>query len=141
MTGSQRPILLDTCTAIWLVHGDALNSPGREALESAFNAGGPVAVSPITAWEIGNLVAKGRLRISMQALRWFEALLELPGMSLADMPPEVLIASAFLPGQPPADPADRILAATAREYGYRLVTRDRLLLAYAEAGHLAALAC
>jgi len=60
---------------------------------------------------------------------------------LADMSPDVLIASSFLPGTPPRDPADRILAATAREYGYRLMTRDTPLLAYARQGHLQALAC
>jgi PIN domain nuclease of toxin-antitoxin system len=57
------------------------------------------------------------------------------------MPPGVLIASSFLPGDMPADPADRIIAATAREYELRLVTRDRLLLAYAESGYCRALAC
>jgi PIN domain nuclease of toxin-antitoxin system len=53
----------------------------------------------------------------------------------------VLISPSFLPGIPPKDPADRIFAATAREYGYRLVTRDRPLLEYARQGHIQALAC
>jgi PIN domain nuclease of toxin-antitoxin system len=62
-------------------------------------------------------------------------------MALAELSPQILIASSFLPGDPPTDPADRIFAATAREYGYTLVTRDRPLLDYAEQGHLKALAC
>ena len=57
------------------------------------------------------------------------------------MGPEVLIASSFLPDTPPRDPVDRILAATAREYGYRLMTRDRPLLDYATQEHVQALAC
>ena len=57
------------------------------------------------------------------------------------MPPELLILSSFLPGSPPRDPADRILAATAREFGYVLMTRDRLLLDYADQGHVRALSC
>ena len=57
------------------------------------------------------------------------------------MPPDILIGSSFLPGKPPRDPADRILAVTAREYGYQLVTRDRPLLDYADQGHIRALAC
>ncbi len=73
--------------------------------------------------------------------RWFFRLLQAPGLRLADMPPELLIASSFLPGTPPRDPADRILATTAREYGYMLVTRDRPLLDYGEQGHIQALAC
>jgi PIN domain nuclease of toxin-antitoxin system len=57
------------------------------------------------------------------------------------MEPAVLIAASFLPGEAPRDPADRILAATAREYGLRLVTRDQRLLEYAEQGHIQALRC
>jgi PIN domain nuclease of toxin-antitoxin system len=53
----------------------------------------------------------------------------------------LLIASSFLPGKPPRDPTDRIIAATARELGALLVTRDRVLLEYGEAGHIAAMAC
>jgi PIN domain nuclease of toxin-antitoxin system len=65
----------------------------------------------------------------------------LPGMRLAPMPPEVLIDSAFLPGTPPRDPADRILAATARAASHILVTRDSELIPYAQQGHLRVLVC
>ena len=57
------------------------------------------------------------------------------------MLPSVLIASTSLPGKTPADPADRILIATAREFDYILVTRDRLLLKYASSGYVRAMAC
>jgi PIN domain nuclease of toxin-antitoxin system len=53
----------------------------------------------------------------------------------------LLIASSFLPGKPPTDPTDRIIAATARELGATLITRDRALLAYGEQGHAAVLEC
>jgi PIN domain nuclease of toxin-antitoxin system len=36
---------------------------------------------------------------------------------------------------------DRIMIATARAGGYPLVTRDKHLLAYADEGHMTALAC
>lgn len=72
---------------------------------------------------------------------WFERLLTAPGLELADMPPVVLIASSFLPASDLRDPADRILAATAREYGYTIVTRDRSLLQYGAQGHIRTLAC
>jgi PIN domain nuclease of toxin-antitoxin system len=101
----------------------------------------PVFISPITAWEIGLLNARGRLTMSMSPRAWFETLLAVPGVTLAELVPDILIASSFLPGSPPRDPADRIIAATAREKGLRLVTRDRTLLDYAKKGHLDALAC
>jgi PIN domain nuclease of toxin-antitoxin system len=55
--------------------------------------------------------------------------------------PDILIASSFLPGEPPRDPADRILLATARELGATLITRDRLLLKYGENGGVSTIAC
>jgi PIN domain nuclease of toxin-antitoxin system len=77
----------------------------------------------------------------IRAERWFSNLFDAPGVQLADMSPDLLIASSFLPGKPPRDPADRIIAATARDLGATLVTRDRALLAYGEEGHVAVLEC
>jgi PIN domain nuclease of toxin-antitoxin system len=57
------------------------------------------------------------------------------------MSPDVLVSSSFLPGSPPRDPVDRILAATAGEHGYQLLTRDRLLLSYGKQGHMHILPC
>lgn len=37
--------------------------------------------------------------------------------------------------------ADRIIVATAREYGLEIVTRGRRILDYAEQGHIRAIAC
>jgi PIN domain nuclease of toxin-antitoxin system len=51
------------------------------------------------------------------------------------------MASSDLPDELHRDPADRIIIATAREYGLRLVTRDRKILDYADKGHLMALEC
>ena len=57
------------------------------------------------------------------------------------MSPDVLVASSFLPGKPPGDPADRIIAATARDLGATLITRDRALLGYGKQGHLSVAGC
>lgn len=101
----------------------------------------PIYVSPISAWEIGLLVARRRVDIRITPDAWFTNLLDIPGVTLADLLPSWLIASSFLPGEPPNDPADRIIAATARDLGATLLTRDRKLLDYARQGHLSALAC
>jgi PIN domain nuclease of toxin-antitoxin system len=135
-----RPVLLDTCAAIWLMNGDPMSQESRQAIAAAQREGA-VAVSPITAWEIATLAARGRLALTLAPASWFAALLRQPGIVLAPMPPEVLIASATLPGVPPRDPADRIIAATARHYGHVIVTRDGELLPYARARHLDAIAC
>ena len=135
------PLLLDTCAVIWVANDEPIGKEARSAIVAALMADEWIYVSPITAWEVGLLAARGRISLRMSPDKWFDRLLGAPGIRLAEMPPGVLIASSFLPGDDPADPADRIIAATAREYELRLVTRDRRLLAYAESGYCRALAC
>jgi PIN domain nuclease of toxin-antitoxin system len=136
-----EPVLLDTCAAIWLMNGDPMTDGSRQAIRAARGHGHGVYVSPITAWEIATLVAKERIQLAYAPEPWVESLLALPDVRLADMSPAILIRSAFLPGNPPADPADRIIAATAREFEYVLITRDRPLLDYGRGGHLKVRAC
>ncbi len=83
----------------------------------------------------------GRLNLSIAPKRWFDSVLQKPGIALAELSSDVLIASSFLPDLPLRDPADRIIVATAREYGFTLLTRDKQLLAYSDRGHIRALAC
>lgn len=135
-----RPILLDTCAVIWLQAGAAFRPEGEAALQDAQRSGTQVLVSPITAWEIGLLVSKGRLALSQPPLSWFERVLDL-GVDLAPLTPDILIASSQLPDSSLRDPADRIVAATARAMRYRLMTRDRPLLDFAASGHVSAIAC
>jgi PIN domain nuclease of toxin-antitoxin system len=137
----MRPILLDTCALIWIAEDEKLAQPAVELLNEANEKGVATYISPISGWEIGLLAARNRLKLLIAPQRWFERLFEAPNVQLADMSPDLLIASSFLPGRPPRDPADRILAATARDYGATLVTRDRALLDYAEQGHLRLMAC
>jgi PIN domain nuclease of toxin-antitoxin system len=112
-----------------------------EALDRTVENGNLVFVSPVSGWEVGLLAGRGQLTMSMDPAAWFEKLLSVPGIGLAEVSVRILIASSFLPGSPPDDLVDRILLATAREKAYRLLTRDKKLLAYAKEGHVAALAC
>ena len=136
----SRPILLDTCALIWLANNERLRSAAIDALREMETTPAGILASPISAWEVGQLVAKGRLRLSKDPMSWFQELLD-RGVALAPMPPLVLVRSSFLPDARLHDPADRIIAATAREFGYRLMTRDRPLLEFADAGHAQAIAC
>lgn len=133
--------LLDSCAAIWIGNGDPLQEPAATVLRDADGMESRLLVSPMTAWEVALLVAKGRLALSLTAEVWFDRLCNLPGVELSELPPAVLIGSCNLPGSPPADPVDRILAATARTFGYTLVTRDRELLDYGGLGHIRVMQC
>jgi PIN domain nuclease of toxin-antitoxin system len=136
-----KPLLLDTCTLIFMTERTRLAPAAVETLQAATEGGEITYVSPITAWEVGMLTSRGRLQLLIRPERWFSNLFEVPGVRLADMSPDVLIASSYLPGKPPKDPTDRIIAATARELGATLITRDRALLDYGAQGHVAVLEC
>jgi PIN domain nuclease of toxin-antitoxin system len=136
-----QPLVWDTCAAIWIYEGARLSRAAIDAIGQAHREGVPSYVSPITAWEIGMLASRGRLPMLIKPERWFANLFEVPGVRLADMSPDLLIASSYLPGKPPKDPTDRIIAATARDLGATLITRDRALLDYGKQGHVAVLEC
>jgi PIN domain nuclease of toxin-antitoxin system len=134
-------ILFDTCAALWTASESPLADSALHVIQEALDSEGEIFLSPITAWEIGMLTSKGRLRLAKRPEVWFADFIDRPGMALAEMSPDLLIESSHLPGVLPADPADRIIAATAREYGLTLVTRDKALLRYAEDGYINAIQC
>lgn len=136
----SAPLLLDTCAVVW-ASGATATDPLRRQLREAHEERRPVWISPITAWEIGTLAANGRIGIARPVLAWFEGILAKSGAKLAELGPRILVASTELPEGMHRDPADRIIVATAREYGLRIVTRDRKILTYAEKGHVMAVAC
>ena len=138
MTGA---ILPDTCTCIWIINNERMRPDAVKMIDGAFDQGAKVFVSPITAWEIGIQARKGRFPSTLSPRRWLEVLLAKPQITLAPMTPDILLESSLLPGRPPSDPADRILAATAREHAYAVMTRDQELLDYGAEGHLAVVEC
>lgn len=129
-------LLLDTHALVWLASGNPrLGSRARKAIAVAARENA-VFVATISAWEIGMLVARGRLALDRDVGEWLNQVLALPGIALAALSPAIAVASTRLPGELPADPADRMIVATARQLTAGLVTADQALLAYGETGHL-----
>jgi PIN domain nuclease of toxin-antitoxin system len=129
-------LLLDTCAVLWLAQGADMTPASRTAIVDRH-----VNVSPISAWEIANLVRKGRLASTLPVASWFH---QTVGKIAAEIPllsVEILTSSCSLPGSPPDDPADRIIIATARESDMTVVTRDKQILEYSRAGHVRTLVC
>ena len=132
----MNPTLLDTHVLVWLLSGsDRLGAQARKAIQKAAESG-VLHLSAISPWEIAVLVSKGRLVLEQDVGEWIQAGVALPGICLEPLSPEVAVASTRLPGEFHADPADRIIVATARHLGAVLVTADGLLLSYGSAGHL-----
>ena len=145
MSAALGGVLLDTCALIWLVNGDLDESPAREAIIAAAEAGN-VLVSTVSAWEVGLLSrpnARGATRVQFlpDPKTWFRTALSRPGIKLAQLTPGIAIDSSYLPGELHADPADRLIIATARQFGVPVITRDRRMIEYASCGFLEAVRC
>jgi PIN domain nuclease of toxin-antitoxin system len=132
----EGTFLLDTHTWIWLI-ADAgqLNSSTSQLLLSAQKER-RLYGSVISIWEAANLESKGRVQLSTGIERWLEESFADDGIQLLPLSPDIAVESTRLPGDLHRDPADRILAATARMEGLTLLTRDTRLLDYGRKGHL-----
>jgi PIN domain nuclease of toxin-antitoxin system len=129
-------VLLDTCAVLWLAEGIELAADARKAIVE-----GNLNVSPISVWEIANLARKKRIVLAMPVVKWFRLALDRMEAAISDITIDILAGSCELPGEPPSDPADRILIATAREASLVLMTRDKHILAYSRAGYVRTMAC
>jgi PIN domain nuclease of toxin-antitoxin system len=139
-TGNRRALLLDTHAILWLDNGDPLSAAAHEAIRQ-FAPAGRVLVSPVSAWEIGLLVSKGRLAVDLEPVDWFRRFLRVAGIRLTHFTIEVAAGCSFLPEPFHGDSADRMLVATARECDVPLVTRDRGILDYGASGGVRTIPC
>jgi len=137
----SQPLLLDTCAIIWMSENEWLSEEAVEELDRASDRGAPVRLSAISAWEIGMFASKERLAFPLPPLVWFNRFLHGGSFLLCDLSPDILVDSSFLPGTPPSDPIDRIIIGTARQHDLTVVTRDRKILEYGDAGHVGVLRC
>ena len=70
---------------------------------------------------------------------WIQAVLHAPGVDLIPIESVIAIDSVRLPDAFHADPADRLIVATARHRRIPLLTADHAILAYAVEGHVQAI--
>ena len=123
------------------MEGADLSQDAIDAIDNCYDKDEAILVCPFTAWEVGMLVSRGKLPSITGPLEWYKALIGLPLIEEVELLPEVMINSSFLIGDPPRDPMDRIIIATANQTGATIITRDKLILEYAKAGNCLALGC
>ncbi|MGI8594414.1 MAG: type II toxin-antitoxin system VapC family toxin [Solirubrobacteraceae bacterium] len=121
-------IVLDTHVWLWWAsQPDKLSARAREAVEEADERG----VSAISCWEVGMLAIRGRIHLDRPPGRWIAAALALEGIVPIVLEPGHALAAAELDLEAfPGDPADRMIYATARALGARMVTKDRALRSF-----------
>lgn len=137
---ARDDLLLDTHIWVWLSEAElARITPAAVEEITVAAQEGRVLVSVMSVWEVAMLESRGRIHLSLPVVEWAARALHAPGIRLLDFLPEIAIESTRLPGTPHGDPADRILMASARVSGARLVTCDAAILAYAQTGYLAVL--
>ena len=123
-------IVLDTHVWVWWASGsEALPGKVTARLNQAMRDQA-IRVSSISVWEITQLVARGRLELTLDAEEWVAKSESLPALRFVPVDNRIAIRSTRLPGSFHADPADRIIVATAQALGATLITKDEKLRRY-----------
>ncbi len=126
-------IVLDTHAWVWWVSNpEMLSDLARQAIDDAVRRR-ELFISTISSWEVAMLVEKERLSLALDVRDWISRSEALPFVTFVPLSTAIAVESVRLPGFPHADPADRIIVATAMSLGARLVTKDEKLLRYGPA--------
>jgi PIN domain nuclease of toxin-antitoxin system len=114
-------IVLDTHAWIWWrAEPGRLSATGVRAIAEADTLG----VSSISVWELGTLVRRGRISLDREVTSWVRNALADARVAVLSPEADVALAAALLDDSFPGDPADRLIYATARRAGARLMSRD-----------------
>lgn len=117
-------IVLDTHAWLWWQGSDEkLSARARAEIEQAERVG----VCTISCYEIARAVARGLIRLDRDVSAWVTQALAADRVAPLELTGRVAREAGALGEGFPGDPVDRIIYATARERGARLVTRNRAL--------------
>ena len=70
------------------------------------------------------MLARGRVVPHGTPESWLRALVDRSGVTVKEITPSIAALATHFPENFPADPADRLIAATARAEGVALISRD-----------------
>jgi PIN domain nuclease of toxin-antitoxin system len=118
-------IVLDTHVWLWwTAEPTKLSLPAQDAIDHADRIG----VATISCWEVAMLAETGRIELDRSVGAWIEQALADTRTQSLPLTSTVAVQAALLGREDfVGDPADRIVYATARDAGARLVTRDKSL--------------
>jgi PIN domain nuclease of toxin-antitoxin system len=120
-------ILLDTNALLILtLRPERLSRAAARAIGRAMNEDG-VSIASITFWEIALLIDGRRVTVQGSIEAFLSELARRPRLVVLDLSPEIAAMAFQFPPDFTKDPADRIIAATARVHGLAVVTKDQRL--------------
>jgi PIN domain nuclease of toxin-antitoxin system len=127
MAGGLPMILLDTCGLLALQDGgQALSESSRIQLEAP---GSRVFISAISAFEIGQKHASGKLILLKPPAIWFPAMVRQHHLEELPVTSSIALTATSLPPLH-KDPFDRLIIATALEHRLQILTSDAILPTY-----------
>lgn len=120
-------ILLDTHAWVWWVNSVEGELP--EIVRDLIEREERIAVTSISCLEVALLVKKQRVQLPCGLDAWFELALSASRIELLQLTPTIAANSADLPDIH-ADPADRIIVATALHHQIPLISKDKTIALY-----------
>ena len=87
-------------------------------------------IASISIWEFAMMAAKKKIELKISPAKWLSRAIDVSGMTVIDLSPDVAIDSCNLPGVFHKDPADQIIVATARIHNLTLLSKDQKILDY-----------
>ncbi len=126
-------LLLDTHALLWWQAKSKKLS--RRAAKDISRAD-RLLVSSITCWEVATLLAQGRVKLDRSLEDWLDDMADDETIKLVPLTPRVAIQALALDRAGfHADPADRLIYATAADELAPLVTADARIHSFAKSAH------
>jgi PIN domain nuclease of toxin-antitoxin system len=117
--------LLDTHILLWWrTDFGRLSKAQENVLAEQERQGQPVGLSAISLRELAMMMHRRRITVDLPLDGWLESIESHPLITIFPLTSEIAAESVRLGDDFPRDPADQIIAATARCHGLTLITAD-----------------
>lgn len=120
--------LLDTHVLLWWLQGDSRLPDGYLDVLNGAGSANPLLLSEISLWEIATLQSLGRIEFEMPLRDWLDRATAPPLIQKVGISTAIAAEVAAIPDSFHRDPADRVIVATARVLGAKLMSCDQKIV-------------